>query len=220
MATYVLIHGAGDVGWYWHLVAAELRERGHDTVARTSPATTTRPGCRSMRTRSSTRSATEPIWSSSRSRPALSPRRSSASEWRWSCSSSSPVSSLAGRSSGRLVGNTGYEPEPGEWSGDEVATLYHDVPEALTAEALDADVTSRTRRAASPGRFAPGPRCRHDSCCAVATACFRPPSFAESSKSASGLLRLNRRRTLRRLEPTEAARAASGRLPKEVPQLS
>jgi len=27
MATYVLIHGAGDVGWYWHLVAAELRER-------------------------------------------------------------------------------------------------------------------------------------------------------------------------------------------------
>ncbi len=33
MATFVLIHGAGDVGWYWHLVAAELRERGHDTVA-------------------------------------------------------------------------------------------------------------------------------------------------------------------------------------------
>jgi pimeloyl-ACP methyl ester carboxylesterase len=33
MATFVLIHGAGDVGWYWHLVEAELRERGHDTVA-------------------------------------------------------------------------------------------------------------------------------------------------------------------------------------------
>ncbi len=33
MATYALIHGAGDVGWYWHLVAAELRNRGHDTVA-------------------------------------------------------------------------------------------------------------------------------------------------------------------------------------------
>jgi pimeloyl-ACP methyl ester carboxylesterase len=33
MATYVLIHGAGDVGWYWHLVEAELRERGHDTEA-------------------------------------------------------------------------------------------------------------------------------------------------------------------------------------------
>ena len=33
MATYALIHGAGDVGWYWHLVEAELRERGHDTEA-------------------------------------------------------------------------------------------------------------------------------------------------------------------------------------------
>ncbi|WP_344842579.1 alpha/beta fold hydrolase [Nonomuraea dietziae] len=33
MSTFVLIHGAGDVGWYWHLVEAELRTRGHDTVA-------------------------------------------------------------------------------------------------------------------------------------------------------------------------------------------
>jgi len=29
----VLIHGAGDVGWYWHLVESELRARGHDVVA-------------------------------------------------------------------------------------------------------------------------------------------------------------------------------------------
>lgn len=33
MTTFALIHGAGDVGWYWHLVEAELRRRGHDTVA-------------------------------------------------------------------------------------------------------------------------------------------------------------------------------------------
>jgi pimeloyl-ACP methyl ester carboxylesterase len=33
MATYAFIHGAGDVGWYWHLVGAELRTRGHDVVA-------------------------------------------------------------------------------------------------------------------------------------------------------------------------------------------
>jgi pimeloyl-ACP methyl ester carboxylesterase len=33
MTTYVLIHGAGDVAWSWGLVAAELRERGHDVVA-------------------------------------------------------------------------------------------------------------------------------------------------------------------------------------------
>jgi len=33
VATFVLIHGAADVGWYWHLLEAELRARGHDTVA-------------------------------------------------------------------------------------------------------------------------------------------------------------------------------------------
>ena len=33
MATFVLIHGAGDVGWYWHLVEAELRARGHEAIA-------------------------------------------------------------------------------------------------------------------------------------------------------------------------------------------
>src|SRR5215469_9578636 len=33
MATFALIHGGGDVGWYWHLVKRELRLRGHAAVA-------------------------------------------------------------------------------------------------------------------------------------------------------------------------------------------
>ncbi len=33
MATFALIHGAGDVGWYWHLVQQELRSGGHQSVA-------------------------------------------------------------------------------------------------------------------------------------------------------------------------------------------
>lgn len=33
MTTFALIHGGGDVGWYWHLVERELRERGHEVVA-------------------------------------------------------------------------------------------------------------------------------------------------------------------------------------------
>jgi len=33
MSTFVLIHGAGDSGWSWHLVADALRARGHDAVA-------------------------------------------------------------------------------------------------------------------------------------------------------------------------------------------
>lgn len=38
VSTFALIHGAGDVGWYWHLVEAELRARGHETVAPDLPA--------------------------------------------------------------------------------------------------------------------------------------------------------------------------------------
>jgi pimeloyl-ACP methyl ester carboxylesterase len=33
MATFVLIHGAGDAGWYWHRTETELRARGHQTIA-------------------------------------------------------------------------------------------------------------------------------------------------------------------------------------------
>jgi len=33
MSTYVLIHGAADSGWFWHLLGAELRGRGHEVVA-------------------------------------------------------------------------------------------------------------------------------------------------------------------------------------------
>jgi pimeloyl-ACP methyl ester carboxylesterase len=38
MSTFVLIHGAGDGGWYWHVVAAELLGRGHGVVAPDLPA--------------------------------------------------------------------------------------------------------------------------------------------------------------------------------------
>jgi pimeloyl-ACP methyl ester carboxylesterase len=33
VATFALIHGGGGSAWDWHLVAAELRDRGHDPVA-------------------------------------------------------------------------------------------------------------------------------------------------------------------------------------------
>lgn len=33
MASFALIHGAADAGWYWHLVERELRARGHETAA-------------------------------------------------------------------------------------------------------------------------------------------------------------------------------------------
>lgn len=33
MSTFALVHGGGGSGWHWHLVAAELRDRGHGAVA-------------------------------------------------------------------------------------------------------------------------------------------------------------------------------------------
>lgn len=38
MTGFALVHGAGDVGWYFHLVEAELRARGHTSVAPDLPA--------------------------------------------------------------------------------------------------------------------------------------------------------------------------------------
>ena len=33
MTNFALIHGAGDVGWYWHLVQRGLVDRGRSSVA-------------------------------------------------------------------------------------------------------------------------------------------------------------------------------------------
>jgi pimeloyl-ACP methyl ester carboxylesterase len=44
MATYLLIHGAGSDAWYWHLVAPQLRARGHDAVAVALPCDDDRAG--------------------------------------------------------------------------------------------------------------------------------------------------------------------------------
>jgi pimeloyl-ACP methyl ester carboxylesterase len=37
LSTFVLIHGAGDTSWFWHLVEPELRARGHDVVTMDLP---------------------------------------------------------------------------------------------------------------------------------------------------------------------------------------
>ena len=65
MSTFVLIHGAGDVGWYWHLVEAELRARGHDVVAPDLPGDDDSLELRTTPTRWSPPSATAGTWSSS-----------------------------------------------------------------------------------------------------------------------------------------------------------
>jgi len=137
MATYVLIHGAGDVGWYWHLVAAELRERGHDAVAPDLPCEDDSAGLSEY---------ADAVLDAIGDRSELVVVAQSFAGF------TAPL--VCDRTSVELLvlvagmipspgeaprdwwANTRYEPEDGEWRGDEVATFYHDVPPELAAEAL------------------------------------------------------------------------------------
>jgi hypothetical protein len=75
VATFVLIHGAGDVGWYWHLVERELRQRGHDTLAPDLPCDDDSAGLPEYANTVARRSAAAAAWSSPPSRSAGSRRR-------------------------------------------------------------------------------------------------------------------------------------------------
>jgi len=137
MATYVLIHGAGDVGWYWHLVAAELRERGHEAVAPDLPCEDDSAGLSEY---------ADAVLDAIGDRSELVVVAQSFAGF------TAPL--VCDRTSVELLvlvagmipspgeaprdwwANTRYEPEDGEWRGDEVATFYHDVPPELAAEAL------------------------------------------------------------------------------------
>jgi pimeloyl-ACP methyl ester carboxylesterase len=44
LTTFALIHGGGGSAWDWHLVVAELRQRGHDPVAVDLPSEDTSAG--------------------------------------------------------------------------------------------------------------------------------------------------------------------------------
>ena len=137
MATYVLIHGAGDVGWYWHLVEAELRERGHDVVAPDLPCEDDSAGFSEYAdtvldaigdrrdlvvVAQSAGAYTAPLVCDRR--PAerlvlvagLVPAPGEAAEDWWA--------------------NTGYGEEQHEQYDDDTALFYHDVPRDLAAEAL------------------------------------------------------------------------------------
>jgi hypothetical protein len=137
MATFALIHGAGDVGWYWHLVEAELRSRGHDTTAPDLPCDDDTAGLSDYadvvlgavgdRTdlvvvAQSAGAFTAPIVCDRRAVEllvlvaGLVPVPGEAAEDWWT--------------------NTGFDREERESYDDEVALFYHDVPPELAAEAM------------------------------------------------------------------------------------
>jgi hypothetical protein len=137
MATFLMVHGAGDVGWYWHLTAAELRRRGHEVVAPDLPCDDDSAGLLEYRdTLLEATGAREELVvvaqsAGAFSAPLVCERR--------------PVALLVlvaglvprpGEAADDWWANTGYEPVRGEWSGDEASIFYHDVSPELAAEAL------------------------------------------------------------------------------------
>ena len=137
VATYVLIHGAGDVGWYWHLVEAELRERGQDTVAPDLPCDDDSAGLLQYAD-----AVVEAI--GDRTDLVVVAQSAGAFTAPLVCERV-PVDLLVlvaglipspGEAAEDWWANTGYQAEPGEWSGDEKAIFYHDVPEDLATEAM------------------------------------------------------------------------------------
>jgi pimeloyl-ACP methyl ester carboxylesterase len=137
MATYVLIHGAGDGGWYWHLVDAELRERGHDVVAPDLPADDDSAGLPAYAD-----TVLDAIGDSTGlvvvgqsfggfTAPLVCDRV--AAELLVLVAGMIPS---PGEAPEDWWANTGYEREVREQDDDVIATYYHDVPPELASEAL------------------------------------------------------------------------------------
>jgi pimeloyl-ACP methyl ester carboxylesterase len=137
MATYVLIHGAGDVGWYWHLVEAALRERGHDVVAPDLPCEDDSAGLPQYAeavidaigdkgdlvvVAQSFGAFTAPLVCGRAAADVL--------------ILVAPMIPAPGESPADYWTNTGYADEERESFDDEIALFYQDVPSELAAEAL------------------------------------------------------------------------------------
>jgi pimeloyl-ACP methyl ester carboxylesterase len=148
MATYVLIHGAGDVGWYWHLVEAELRGRGHDVAVMDLPVEDDAAGLREY--------ADAVVAAIGGRGHVVVVAQSFGGYVAPLVCERAQVDLLVlvagmvpspGESAQEMLVNTGYKPAPQRDSSD-VAIFYHDVPPALAREAI----ARGRRQSETPGR--------------------------------------------------------------------
>jgi len=140
MATYVLIHGAGDSAFHWHLLAPELRGRGHEVVAMELPCDDESAGLSEY-----TDTVVQAI--GDRTELVLVAQSFGAFTAPLVCARV-PVElmvlvagmvPLPGEKGEEWPANTGYEQATREQDADdnsEIAVFYHDVPPELAAEAL------------------------------------------------------------------------------------
>lgn len=135
-ATYVLIHGSGDVGWYWHLVEPELKRRGHDVVTMDLPVDDDAAGL--------SRYADVVIGAIGGRDNLIVVAQSFGGYVAPIVCDRIPARRLMlvaamiprpGESANEMFENTGYAPEPQDDRGD-LAIFYHDVEPALAAAAL------------------------------------------------------------------------------------
>ena len=153
MATFVLIHGAADVGWYWHLVEAELRERGHDVVAPDLPCDDDSAGLSEYAD-----TVVETI--GDRADLVVVAQSFGAFTAPLVCERLpvkllvlvAPMIPAPGEAPADYWTNTGYEDEEREGSDDSIALFYQDVPRDLASEAL-----TRSRRQSEARMGEPSP---------------------------------------------------------------
>jgi pimeloyl-ACP methyl ester carboxylesterase len=153
MATYAFIHGAGDVGWYWRLVEADLRARGHDVVAPDLPCEDGSAGLPEY---------AEAVIEAIRERTDLVVVAQSFGGFTAPLVCDrlvvdllvlvAPMIPAPGEAPADYWTNTGYEAEPRESYDDEIALFYQDVPAELAAEAL-----KRGRRQSEARMHEPSP---------------------------------------------------------------
>jgi pimeloyl-ACP methyl ester carboxylesterase len=137
MATYVLIHGAGDGAWYWHLVEPELRDRGHDVVAPDLPSDDESAGLSEY---------ADVVLDAIGDRAELVVVAQSFGGFTAPLVCDRVAAELLVLVAGMIPSpgeapedwwaNTRYEREVREQDDDVIATYYHDVPPELASEAL------------------------------------------------------------------------------------
>jgi pimeloyl-ACP methyl ester carboxylesterase len=151
MAAFVFIHGAGDVGWYWHLVEAELRERGHDTVAPDLPCEDDSAGLPEY-------ADTVAAAAGDRTGLVVVAQSLGGLTAPLVCDRVpvellvlvAPMIPAPGEAPADYWSGTRYEDEVREQYDDEIALFYQDVPPELTAQALSRSRGQSEARMAEP----------------------------------------------------------------------
>ncbi|GGK69475.1 alpha/beta hydrolase [Sphaerisporangium melleum] len=151
MATFGLIHGAGDVGWYWHLVQAELARRGHDSMAPDLPCDDDSAGLTEYADTlvDAFDGRTDLIVVAQSFGGFVAPLVCDRLTVHL-LALVAPMIPAPGEAPADYWANTGYGDEPREQYDDTIDLFYHDVPPELTAEALKRGRDQSETRLAEP----------------------------------------------------------------------